>query len=231
MGPVVTPVPTTQLICVPETTVKERTGVPLKVIAVVPVSPLPLMVTAVPELPLVGLNPLIVGAGVVVTVKLPALVPVPAAVVTLIAPLVAPVGTLAVIWVPEFTVKVVAAVPLKATLVAPLSPAPLMVTDVPVGPLVGVNPLMEGAGVATTVKGALVAVPAGVITLTGPVVAPVGTVVVICVSEFTVKMAAVPLKLTEVARVRPVPVTVTEVPVGPLVGLSPLMVGAGAVTA
>ena len=45
----------------------------------------------------------------------------------------------------------------------------------------------------------LVAVPPGVVTLTGPVVAPDGTVAVICVDELTVKSAVVPLNLTPVA--------------------------------
>ena len=69
----------------------------------------------------------------------------------------------------------VALVPLKATAVAPVKFVPLIVTLVPTGPLVGVKLVTVGAG--TTVKLlALVAVPPGVVTLTGPVVAPAGTV-------------------------------------------------------
>ena len=49
-----------------------------------------------------------------VTVKLFALEPVPAEVVTLILPVVAPPGTVVLIWVSETTIKV-AGVPLKAT--------------------------------------------------------------------------------------------------------------------
>jgi hypothetical protein len=42
---------------------------------------------------------------------------------------------------------------------------------------------------------------------------------VICVPpRFTVKLAGVPLKVTAVAPVNPVPVIVTEVPTGPLSG-------------
>src|SRR5882672_6245093 len=109
----------------------------------------------------------------------------------------APSGTLVVIWVSEFTVNT-ALVPLKLSEIAPVNPVPLMVTDVPEGPLVGVIPLIAGAG--QTVKlPVLVAVPPEVVALTSPVVAPVGTVAVICVSEFTVKVgAAVPLKSSEV---------------------------------
>ena len=69
----------------------------------------------------------------------------------------------------------VAAVPLNATAVAPVKFVPLIVTLVPTGPLVGAKLVMVGA--AMTVKlVALVAVPPGVVTLSGPVVAPVGTV-------------------------------------------------------
>ena len=65
--------------------------------------------------------------------------------------------------------------PLKATAVAPVKFVPLIVTLVPTGPLVGVKLVTVGAG--TTVKLlALVAVPPAVVTLTGPVVAPAGTV-------------------------------------------------------
>ena len=50
----------------------------------------------------------------------------------------------------------------------------------------------------TTVKLAeLVAVPPGVFTETCPLVAPVGTVAVICVAELTVKAAVTPLNFTE----------------------------------
>ena len=68
-----------------------------------------------------------------------------------------------------------ALVPLNVTAVAPVKAVPLIVTLVPTGPLVGAKLLTVGAG--TTVKLlALVAVPPGVVTLTGPVVAPAGTV-------------------------------------------------------
>lgn len=56
-------------------------------------------------------------------------------------------------------------------------------------------------------------------------VAPFGTVVAICVSEFTVKVAEVPLKVSFVACVNPVPLMVTEVPIGPLAGATLVIVG------
>ena len=64
----------------------------------------------------------------------------------------------------------------------------------------------------------LVAVPAGVVTVTRPVVAPLGTVAEIAVLEVTVNDAATPLNLTAVALVKFVPLIVTVVPTFPLVG-------------
>ena len=76
---------------------------------------------------------------------------------------------------PDVTVKV-AALPLNATALAPVKFVPLIVTLVPVDPLVGVKLVIVGALALTVKLAALVAVPAGVVTLTGPVVAPAGTV-------------------------------------------------------
>jgi hypothetical protein len=59
-------------------------------------------------------------------------------------PLTAPSGTTATICVAEFTVKVCATVPPKKTAVAPVKSLPVIVTDVPAGPLVGVNDVMTG---------------------------------------------------------------------------------------
>ena len=87
-----------------------------------------------------------VGVGLLVTVKLVALDPVPRGVVTPIGPLVAPAGTAVVIWVSELTVKA-AEVPLNDTNVAPVKLEPVIVTLVPVVPLVGVKPVMTGADV------------------------------------------------------------------------------------
>ena len=71
-------------------------GVPLKESAVAPVKFVPVMVTLVPEAPLVGVKLEIVGAGTL-TVKFPDEVTVPPAVVNDIFPEVAPEGTAAVI--------------------------------------------------------------------------------------------------------------------------------------
>ena len=51
-----------------------------------------------------------------------------------------------------------------------------MSTVVPAGPLVGVKALMVGGPGVTVKEAELVAVPAGMITEIGPVVAPAGTV-------------------------------------------------------
>src|SRR5207247_896685 len=126
-------------------------------------------------------------------------------------------GTVAEIEVAVVTEKL-ALVPLKVTAVAPVKFVPLIVTVVPTGPLVGVKLVMVG-GLAVTVKLLeLVAVPPEVVTLSGPVVAPLGTVAEIEVAVVTVKVALVPLKVTAVAPVKFVPLIVSVVPTGPLHG-------------
>jgi len=85
-----------------------------------------------------------------------------------------------------------------------------------------------------TVKFAvLVPVPLGVVTLILPVVAPVGTVAVICVAEFTVNVVAlVVLNFTELVvkvgavPLKFVPVIGTDVPTGPNSGVNEVIVGA-----
>ena len=74
----------------------------------------------------------------------------------------------------EVTLKL-ALLPLNVTAVAPVKFVPLIVTLVPTGPLAGVTLVIVGAGITVKLV-ALVAVPPGVVTRTGPVVAPVGTV-------------------------------------------------------
>jgi hypothetical protein len=64
----------------------------------------------------------------------------------------------------------------------------------------------------------LVIDPPAVVTLILPVVAPTGTMAVIWVSESTVNVARMPLKVTALAPVRAEPVITTEVPTGPIVG-------------
>ena len=164
--------------------------------------------------------------GASVTVKLAALAAVPPQVVTLIGPLRAPAGTAAVICTALSTEKL-AAVPLKRTAVAPMKPAPMMVTEVPTGPAAGLKNTTAGAGAgAVTVNClGLAAVPPAVVTVTRPVVAPAGTVAVICAALSTEKLAAAPPKVTAVAPLKSLPVRITEVPTGPEVGVRLVMVG------
>jgi len=194
----------------------------LKATAVAPVRFVPVIVTDVPTWPELGLKLLIVGPG---TVKLPVEVAVPLGVVTLILPVIAPFGTAAVIWVGLFTVKD-AAVPLNATAVAPVRFVPLIVTDVPACPLVGVKLEMVGADAEVTVNVvAELAVPPAVVTENFPLLAAVGTVAVIRVALFTENDAAVPLSVTCVAPVRFAPLRITVVPTGPVAGEKLLMLG------
>ena len=69
--------------------------------------------------------------------------------------------------------------------VAPVKLVPLIWTAVPTGPLVGAKSVIVG-GLTTVKLLELVAVPPGVITLIGPVVAPEGTLAWITVAELTV---------------------------------------------
>ena len=100
---------------VSDTTEKALAARPLNLTAVVPVKPLPAIVTIVPTGPLVGDRLVIVR----VTPKSDALVAVPTAVVTAIFPVVAPFGTVARIDVAE-TIVYTAATPLNLTALAPL---------------------------------------------------------------------------------------------------------------
>ena len=76
-----------------------------------------------------------------------------------------------------------------------------------------------------------IAVPLGVVTENLPLVAPAGTVAVICVELFMTKTGTgVVASRTDVAPVKFVPVMITGVATGPVVGLNPAIVGGGIVT-
>jgi hypothetical protein len=125
----------------------------------------------------------------------------------------------------EMTVKV-ALVPLNATAVAPVNLSPKILTAVPTGEYAGSNVLILG-GPVTVKRLSLTAPPLGVDTVMGPVDAAAGTVAWMTVSEVTVKVAFLPLNHTSVAPVKIVPLMVTLVPAGPLVGEKLAIVGAG----
>jgi hypothetical protein len=123
----------------------------------------------------------------------------------------------------------VAAILLNRTDVMLVRFAPLTITAVPTGPDAGLKDVIVGAVTDVTVKVAvLIAVPAGFVTLIGPVVAPVGTVTVNWVAELMAYGAGVPLISTAVAPAKPDPVITTWVPTGPVVGVKDEIVGATA---
>src|SRR3982074_2048882 len=127
------------------------------------------------------------------TVKFPPLLAVPPTATTTL-PMVAPLGTVATMLV-ALQLVVVAVVPLKVT--APVAPklAPVMVTAVPTGPVVGFRLVIEGAEEVTVKFTPLLATPPTV-TTTLPVVAPPGADATMLVALQLVVLAVVPLKVT-----------------------------------
>src|SRR5436853_1640267 len=127
-------------------------AVPLNVTVLVPcVAPkfAPVIVTDAPTNPDVGFRPVMLGPGVV-TVKLTPLLATPPTVTTTL-PVVAPAGTGTTMPVAAQLVGV-AAVPLNFTVLVPcVAPklAPVIVTDVPRTPDVGLRPVMLGGGTVT----------------------------------------------------------------------------------
>src|SRR5205814_4854566 len=127
-------------------------AVPLNVTVLVPcVAPkfAPVIVTDAPTNPDVGFRLVMLGPGVV-TVKLTPLLATPPTVTTTL-PVVAPAGTGTTMFVTLQLVGV-APIPLKVTVLVPwLAPklAPVIVTDVPRTPDVGLRPVMLGGGTVT----------------------------------------------------------------------------------
>ena len=130
--------------------------------------------------------------------------------VTLMGPVLAGFETEAVICVSD-TIVNGACLPLNFTEFVPVKCDPAIVTIVPTRPLVGEKEVITGRK-RTLKLPELVAEPIGVVTLRGPLVAPVGTAVLIWVSEATVNVAAVPLIVTLAVPVKPAPVIVTLAP-------------------
>ncbi len=155
--------------------------------------------------------------------------------VTTTLPVVAPAGTGTTMLVADQLVGV-AVVPLNVTVLVPfVAPkfVPVIVTDVPTGPLVGVRLVTVGAvAVVVTVNViALLAAPPTV-TTTLPVVAPAGTGTVMLEEDQFVGVAAVPSNFTAlVPCVDPkfAPAMVTIVPTAPLDGDRLTIVGPGVV--
>jgi hypothetical protein len=223
--PEVAPVGTVAVMEVALPTVKAA-EVPLNFTAVAPVKFVPVRVTLAPTAPEVGLKPVRVGA-VAVTMKVVVEVAVPPEVVTERVPEVAPVGTVAVMEVALPTVKA-AEVPLNFTAVAPVKFVPVRVTLAPTAPEGGLKPVRVGAEAVTMKVAVEVAVPFRVVTEMAPLLAPVGTVVVMEEELTTVKVAEIPLNFTAVAPVNLAPVRVTLVPAPPEVGVKLVIAGGGA---
>lgn len=100
-------------------------------------------------------------------------------------------------------------------------------TIVPARPLVGEKLVTESVGVKLAVL--VASFPAGVDTEIRPVEALFGTIAWICVGDTSVNAAALAPNFTLFTAQKFVPLTVTVVPVGPLAGVKPEMVGCGAV--
>jgi len=139
----VVPLPTVVVIELALTMVKEDAAVPPKATAVVQRKFVPVRVTTVPVLPLLGVKEVMDGDGGM-TVKFFALLAVPPGVVTLIGPLVVPALTFALMLVLFTSVNVDAATPLNFTAEVLEKLLPLMLTDVNKTPLLGVNEVIVG---------------------------------------------------------------------------------------
>jgi hypothetical protein len=190
---------------------------------------IPRIFTMEPTKPLEGLKLVMNGVGI--TVKLVTLVTVTPLVVTEIFPDDAPEGTL-VVMVSEVDAVTIATTPLKSTtfsLAVVLKFVPVMTTSAPTAPLAGLNPVI--VGFPKTVKSfELVMVTPLVVTVIGPVVAPLGTVTVMLVVVDEITVALTPLNLTTLLTavvLKFVPVIITVAPGAPLDGVKPVKVGIG----
>ena len=185
----------------------------------------PVIVTDVATGPLAGDRLVMLGA--TVTVKLTPLLARPPTVTTTF-PVVAPEGTGTTMLVADQLVGV-AVVPLNFTVLVPcVAPkfAPVIVTDVATGPLVGER--LATLGATATVKLTPLLARPPTVTTTLPVVAPDGTGTTMLAADQLVGVAVMPLNLTVlVPCVAPkfVPVIVTDVAMGPVVGDRLVMLG------
>jgi hypothetical protein len=151
--------------------------------------------------------------------------------VTTTGPVVAPAGTGTMMLVALQLVGV-AAVPLNVTALVPrVAPkfAPVIVTDVPTAPDVGLRLVTLGADVVTVNVMPLLAMPLTV-TTSMPVVAPLGTGTTILVALHVVGVAAIPWNVTALVPCdapKFAPAIVTEVPTAPDVGFRLVRLGGG----
>jgi hypothetical protein len=116
----------------------------------------------------------------------------------------------------------VTATPFNNTDVTLVNPVPVINTVFPTTPEVGAKVVMFGRTVKFVPP---VEVPNEVVTLTGPVVAPEGTVATISLELLTVYDEITLLNRTAVTPLNPVPVIVMVEPIVPLVGVKLVNVG------
>src|SRR3712207_9504902 len=105
-----------------------------------------------------------------------------------------------------------------------------MATEVPTGPLVGVNDVMVGGdgGAVTVNESVEVSVPPGVVTLIfGVAPVPAGSGAVVMVAKFTVELSEVGPKFHAVEPVKFVPLSVASVARSPRVRVDIGIVGGG----
>ncbi len=171
----------------------------------------PVIMTRDPTAPLPGVKPVMVGPAAGVTVKFVELVAEPKGVVTTRGPVRAVGGTSARSCVGESNCVSATTPPLKLTLLPGVKLVPVITTVAPGAPLVLKKPVIVGAGTVLIVKLPLLeATPPGEMTVTGPVVAPGGTIAKTKVVEATLKNdACTPLNCTAVRPARLVPVMAT----------------------
>jgi hypothetical protein len=198
----------------------------------------PVIVTAVPPRlePLFGLTPVTVGGARYVNppARLPAS-PFVLVTVTVTAPA-ASAGVVAVIVVLLTTTTFVADALPKVTVAPEAKFVPVIVTDVPptTAPLLGLTPVTVGGATYVNPLARLPLWPAWVTVTVAAPAAPAGVAAVIVVLLTTTTLAAATPPIVTVApETKFVPVIVTAVPpaVVPLLGLTPVTVGAGPVTA
>jgi hypothetical protein len=187
----------------------------------------PVIVTVVPSAPLPGVKLEIVG--VATTLKLIELVMVTPLVVTAIGPSAAPEGTEVVMLV-AFENATVALMPLKVTVGEGLKFVPVIITIALGAPLLGLKSAIVGVG-RTVNDGPVIVTPFNV-SVTGPDVAPEGTVVVnfLPLGFELVTSASVPLKRTVLSErivLKLSPFIVIVAPTAPLAGLRLVIIGVG----
>jgi len=146
---------------------------PVKVTPVEFAREVPMIVTVLPTIPLVGMIDVILG----LTRNTEGLVAVPPGVVTVIVPAVTPEGAVVVIVLSDTTLNGVAARPLNFTAVAPVNAPPVIVIAVPATPEWGVKSAMEG--IADTVIGMVTALMPSVAVMVAVLETVIGAVVAV----------------------------------------------------